>query len=189
MQLGRSPSPAGESPRAPTCPARFSPGLGICRGDLSCSGRHRETEVRRAPAGLGARERRKFPSRVRERGAGQRASPACSAPDPAGCRRAWAATGAHSDGQAALAAASAVELRCSCCYWCFWTAWAAVQRLKTPKYTPLRTGCDSMATYPSLAATCPPCALPRSWLLPLPRCRVSMGSLSRVCLMKRQKRG
>lgn len=119
VQLGRSPSPAGESPRAPTCPTRFSPGLGICRGDLSCSGKHRGPEVRRAPAGPGARERRKFPSRVRGRGAGQRASPACSARDPAGCLRAWAATGARSDGRAAPAAASAAELRCSRCYWCF----------------------------------------------------------------------
>lgn len=138
VQLGRSPSPAGESPRAPTCPARFSPGLGIGRGDLSSSGRHREPEVRRAPAGPGARERRKFPSRVRGRGAGQPASPACSAQDRADCLGAWAATGAHSDVQAALAAASAAELRCSRCYWCFWTVWAMVQRLKTPKCTPRR---------------------------------------------------
>lgn len=125
-------------PRAPTCPARFSSGLGICRRDLSDSRTHWEPVIRRAPAAPGARECRKFPSLVRGPGAGQRASPAWSAQDPAGGRRAWAATGARLDGRAALAAASAIELGCSRCYWCFWIAWAAVQRLRTPKYTPLR---------------------------------------------------
>lgn len=45
-----------------------------------------------------------------------------------------------------------------------------------------------MATCPSPAATCPPCALPRSWPQPSPRCNASMGFLSLVCLMKKPRR-
>lgn len=83
---GGCPLPSGPAPCARTCPARFFSSVGICRRYLSGSGGDRDRDVCRAPAGRGARERRKFPSRVWAPDADEWASPACSARGRAGRR-------------------------------------------------------------------------------------------------------